>query len=488
MKDVDLLEGVELEIQERQKEWLASRVKKPRITTPEPLGLLAEAEERQEEFPEAETDKVGGSTFGALTRLPPLPVGCLAVPTPPDSSYRVDPVLSTPFPLQAPHIHRNTLPSAGASTLPVQRHISYFPEHPQQAVTQRAVFQQAVTQRAVSQQAITQQPIPSQAVGQQEVSDRAASHLPSPKYDLPLERFAAQGILESLESPELPLSRTFEELPDANASHQLPPSQFTSIRSQPVSSESDSQSLRSTAMEDDSQPQRPTDPIPTWLPQLIAGMQAASIGQCQPATPEPVAGTNQVLVDLVAQLAAGQQQQAVQFAAFQQAMVQTGRVQGQQEHPEIPRRTGNEFQLKATDVGKFEPKSTRNPVATQQFIDNITYSVRIYGEDRMRAVLRRCCESTKTQRWLAGLSLEEKDNINTSTAHWITYLRRDFMPPSGTLQLEAISEQFNWTQGRTPMEYATKKISLLRIAGISDQDTIVTLGLSRNQSAGRIKR
>jgi len=41
---------------------------------------------------------------------------------------------------------------------------------------------------------------------------------------LPLERFAAQGILESLESPELPLSRTFKELPDANASHQLPPS------------------------------------------------------------------------------------------------------------------------------------------------------------------------------------------------------------------------------------------------------------------------
>jgi len=74
---------------------------------------------------------------------------------------------------------------------------------------------------------------------------------------------------------------------------------------------------------------------------------------------------------------------------------------------------------------------------------------------------------------LGGLSIEEKDNINNSTEHWRTYLTRDFMPPWGTLLLEAIAEQFNWNQNRTPMEYATKKISLPWIAGITGQDTIV---------------
>jgi hypothetical protein len=73
-------------------------------------------------------------------------------------------------------------------------------------------------------------------------------------------------------------------------------------------------------MEDDgSVPQGP----PLGLPQLTAGMKAASIGQQQPlAASPPAADTNVVLVEPMARLADGQQQQATQFAAIQQTLMQ----------------------------------------------------------------------------------------------------------------------------------------------------------------------
>ena len=300
-----------------------------------------------------------------------------------------------------------------------------------------------------------------------------------------------------------PTSQRLGDLPDADSFVQLGFPQFTETRSPvPGVSDSDSHSQGSSAMSDDKSmhsppqgqtPQNPIEaPMPTWLPHLLAGMQAASIGgQQPPGLSQPAPDTNALLMGLMARLGDGQQQQAAQFAAFQQTMVhsrqqQAGAGQGSRGGEDIPGYPQREFQLKASDVGKFEPRDSLDPIAAQHFIDNITYSVRTYGEDRTRAVLRRCCESPRAQRWLCWLSTEEKDDMNTSTAHWITYLTHDFMPPPGKLQLEALMEQFDWSQNRTPMEYATKKINLLRIAGIVDQDTIVNAVHAGFQSAAAL--
>jgi hypothetical protein len=47
------------------------------------------------------------------------------------------------------------------------------------------------------------------------------------------------------------------------------------------------------------------------------------------------------------------------------------------------------------------------------------------------------------------------------------------MPRTAQLYAEARNENFKWTQNRTPAEYITHKMQLLRIAGITDSDHIV---------------
>ena len=209
-----------------------------------------------------------------------------------------------------------------------------------------------------------------------------------------------------MKCPDEPVSGKLGDLPDTNPLREPPLPQFTSLRSPLMSSDSDSHSQHSSTMDDDRRTREAEEPMPAWLPQLVAAMQAALIRQQQPAAAPPqTADTNSLLVELVARLAEGQQQlaegqqlQAAQFAAIQQTLAQPRQVQERQPQPEIPNRPAYDFQLKATDVGKFEPRGSHDPVATQQFNDNITYSVRIYGEDTTRAVLQRCCEAPEAQR------------------------------------------------------------------------------------------
>jgi hypothetical protein len=108
-----------------------------------------------------------------------------------------------------------------------------------------------------------------------------------------------------------------------------------------------------------------------------------------------------------------------------------------------------------------------------QFIDDFTDAVAYYGEDATRQVLRRCCASPIARTWLTSLDDVDRQALQCSTWDWERLIRRDFMPPKDIMEGIATAEKYNWTQDRTPAEYFTYKLVLLRIAGIADHDQVV---------------
>jgi hypothetical protein len=140
---------------------------------------------------------------------------------------------------------------------------------------------------------------------------------------------------------------------------------------------------------------------------------------------------------------------------------------------EILRRTNNGGTLKDTDVGLFEPKGMPDSAAAMNFIDGFYDAAMHYGEARTLAVLRKCCKNDIARSWVAGLADVDRTAIRQSLWDWERVLRRDFMPRTAQLYAEARNETFKWTQNRTPAEYITHKMQLLRIAGVTDSDHIV---------------
>jgi hypothetical protein len=140
---------------------------------------------------------------------------------------------------------------------------------------------------------------------------------------------------------------------------------------------------------------------------------------------------------------------------------------------EILCRTNNGGTLKDTDVGLFEPKGMPDSAAAMNFIDGFYDASIHYGEARTLAVLRKCCKNDIARSWVAGLSDVHQTAIRRSLWDWERVLRREFMPRTAQLYAEARNENFKWTQNRTPAEYITHKMQLLRIAGITDSDHIV---------------
>ena len=132
----------------------------------------------------------------------------------------------------------------------------------------------------------------------------------------------------------------------------------------------------------------------------------------------------------------------------------------------------NERPLKPEQVQKFKPESLRDSLTTQLFIEAIQNSVRNYGEDRTRATLFSCMNNEVAQGWYSSLSDEDQNEMGGSTLTWIRVLKRDFMPTSSELRLEADREVFSWSQGRTPLEYVGTKVRKLRM-GYSEERDIV---------------
>lgn len=153
---------------------------------------------------------------------------------------------------------------------------------------------------------------------------------------------------------------------------------------------------------------------------------------------------------------------------------------GRYERPSLPAQQQHPTQvlhgtsLDPEDVCIFKPTEMPDLMVARDFIDGIRDAVSNYGEASTLAVLPRCCQSTVARRWVMGMTDLEKLQRRDSTDFWIRKLREDFFPPPEILKLEAWKEHFTWDQGRSPVEYATNKTALLRMAGETNEDTIVT--------------
>jgi hypothetical protein len=131
------------------------------------------------------------------------------------------------------------------------------------------------------------------------------------------------------------------------------------------------------------------------------------------------------------------------------------------------------FKLKAADIGLFEPAGMPDAAAAILFIDNINDAVKQYSAERVLLVLKRCCNNAVVLSLLTGLDEADRNELFVSIPAWERLLRRDFMPKRSTLEHNARSETFKWSQSRTPSQYVSDKIKLLRIAGIVEPDSVV---------------
>jgi len=129
--------------------------------------------------------------------------------------------------------------------------------------------------------------------------------------------------------------------------------------------------------------------------------------------------------------------------------------------------------LKHGDVATFEPRSQSDADSASRFIDCIRDAVAHYGEPRTRAVLLRCCKGSVAEDWIAGVSDHDRVLLRMSCNNWITILERDFMPYLASRLSAARAETFHWNLGRTPAEYVAKKLRLLRMANIVEDDEVV---------------
>ena len=75
--------------------------------------------------------------------------------------------------------------------------------------------------------------------------------------------------------------------------------------------------------------------------------------------------------------------------------------------------------------------------------------------------------------WRSSLSDEDRDELRLSVRGWKRLLKRDFFPRPGVLIIKANREVFSWKQGRTPLDYVTEKLRLLRLAGVKDENQLV---------------
>jgi hypothetical protein len=129
--------------------------------------------------------------------------------------------------------------------------------------------------------------------------------------------------------------------------------------------------------------------------------------------------------------------------------------------------------LKASDIGLFEPAAQPDAAAAILFIDNFNDAVKQYGEERVLLVMKRCCNNAVALSWLTSLSEDDPNGLIISIAKWERLLRRDFMPKLADLEARARDETFKWSQNRTPTQYISDKIKLLKIAGITHPDKVV---------------
>ena len=126
-------------------------------------------------------------------------------------------------------------------------------------------------------------------------------------------------------------------------------------------------------------------------------------------------------------------------------------------------------------IGKFAPTKMPDTTKAYLFVECIRYAVAGYGEDRVRPVIRMCLDGSVAQNWFVGLDDIDKYALQTSSDSWIRLINRDFMDKPGDLMLQAYKERFSWDNKRTPSDYVSRKVQLMRMAGTFDERTMITM-------------
>ena len=129
--------------------------------------------------------------------------------------------------------------------------------------------------------------------------------------------------------------------------------------------------------------------------------------------------------------------------------------------------------LKPDMVCYFEPKNMEDYRSACNFVDAIDTCVTFEGDAATAAVLQRCLKGECAVNWRSSLSDQDKYEMRIGTEAWKRCIIRDFYPRQGILLIKANREVFRWNQNRTPLEYVTEKLRLLRLAGIRDENQLV---------------
>ena len=125
--------------------------------------------------------------------------------------------------------------------------------------------------------------------------------------------------------------------------------------------------------------------------------------------------------------------------------------------------------LKPESIGYFEPQDRPDAEAAYDFIQCIDDACISNEPRRVRATLRQCMKGSVATRWVTSLNQRDRDCLLEDVDQWKRLLRRDFITPQTNLFSKMAAETFDWSQGRSPLEYVDAKLRLLRINNIEDE-------------------
>ncbi|OJD23282.1 hypothetical protein ACJ73_05367, partial [Blastomyces percursus] len=126
--------------------------------------------------------------------------------------------------------------------------------------------------------------------------------------------------------------------------------------------------------------------------------------------------------------------------------------------------------LKPEDIMIFDPEET----GVRTFILRFQQISHIYGEESVLMVLPRCLRGEALE-WHIGLEPETIQDMNEGLYFWETELLKQFGKSRQQAMQEALYLRYRFSNRHTLSisSYFTRKIALLREAGINDQIQLV---------------
>lgn len=134
--------------------------------------------------------------------------------------------------------------------------------------------------------------------------------------------------------------------------------------------------------------------------------------------------------------------------------------------------------VKPNDIGFFDPKGIPDTVAAYSFLNKAEACMDNYGEQKVLAVILNCLDNDHNeyaQSWIASLSTDEITDITFSRVGLRLAMEKYWFESKSVIRIKAEKEVFKWKQNRLPTLYFQEKVRLYRMAGVNDENDLVTL-------------